>query len=258
VDAESAIHRHKLALRERFERQKAASRFKPQKEAVKAEKTVRATKEPFQMKRSIQEAAKSPEAASRAAEDVMEEAARQNPKQAESIGKQKEAFKETAQETQKKAKKDAESLAETIKKAKSPKDAQEAVKSVQSKWEKWWGGRKEALPKLAMSFLYGAAVDTVKNTLQETTGAKIPVRPIYAALAIGGVSRSGISAGGGYMGAQLSSWLWKEGRISSLKTAILERNRPEIERLKAKYGPKIFKEAKERAESESRSKRSLS
>lgn len=238
IDAENAIHRHKMALRETQQRQVARERLgKFTKQAGQAK-----------VKELAKEALKSPEKAAEATEVAFEEAmANAKTKgERELLAKEKDVVKARLEQEAVKMKEgtglgksieEASTGATTAKEAaaKSSRftiDLKEVMESLKS------GGKNFFQTRIGKDLLWGVGSEIVT---QVSKGEDLPITP-STLTAIAGGRRGGVYR---YAFAQMTRWIWKKGQKSEYKKALKEGDDEKLIQLRSKMSPKLRKEATE-------------
>lgn len=237
ADAEKTIQNRRFGLREVSERHKAQQRFKELKPAH-GEPKVSVTAQEKMWKERIQEI-KTPEGRSKIAEDIVEEAAKKNPKIADQIRKEKSGLEEALDKVAKKKKEIEESLSTGIKdpsKAKSfgNKIANDFKELIDSFAKGDFSFMKTTLGKDVTIGIFTAIFDDIlKQNGIPLTGSSI-IGAVH-----GGFRRGSYRT----IANQATKWALKEFHLHNASQAY---KRHDERRLK-EFSPSVRKEAKRRA-----------
>jgi len=239
TEAERTIHRHKLGLRETAERHKAQERFKELEPKEGKPKVGKVAQE--KMWRQRIEEIKSPQGRAKVSEDLIEEAAQANPKQAEKIRSEKRGLNEALDDLAKKQEQIKEKVSST---PKSSKEAKEVATETIENWHKSFQDLLRKVPVLgktqlgrdAMIGIISGLVDEVKKEydIPFTTSSMI-------AATLGRATGAPIRI----MANQLTKWRLKKYHVEKAAEAYRQHNEKKFK----SYSPSIRKEAKEQASS---------
>lgn len=243
VDAENAIHRHKLALRQIHERKLAQERlgnFRP----IEGKPKVGETAKP-QIKEvgRIAESMKTSEGRAKLADDLTDKISKQakDPKISEKIQSEKGKLKETLEEISRKTEeisnkssKTASSTKESVKIGKSiAKDIQDLAEALPKGISAIWSTR------LGRDLIIGTAVPVIQEIFKEWD---IPISSSSILSASIGNPR-----GAGYraLATSIIKFSIKKYKKETLKSAIRKEDDQKVVNLQKKYGNKLTKEAKQ-------------
>lgn len=165
AEAENAIHRHKIGLREIANRHRAQERFARLRKAEGGEKTAQVAREKM-WKERIQEA-KSPEERAKVFEEATEQAAHENPKAEEQIRKEGAGLHEAFEKVEEEAAK------AKAGKAKNAKSAEEAASETKKFFDRFLNSVKDLKTnfpfiwrtKVGRDLLKGAATAVFDETM---------------------------------------------------------------------------------------------
>lgn len=241
AEAENAIHRHKISLREISNRHKAQERFARLRKAEGGEKTAQVAREKM-WKERIQEA-KGPEERAKVFEEATEQAAHENPKAEEKIRKEgaglHEAFEKVKEES-------AKSGAGKVKDAPNAKEAGNQGKRIFGRFVKDIKELKDNFPYLwrtraGIEMIKGASI-AIADELLDTMGIDLPFGTSTFASAIFGHYRGGISR---IVGNTIPKLIIRQWKIHNAAKAYEGMSASDEEKFSS-YTPSIRKAAQKR------------
>jgi len=244
AEAENAIHRHKIGLREISNRHRAQERFGRLRKAEGGEKTAQVAREKM-WKDQIQEAT-SPQERARVFEEGIEQAAAENPKHAEQIKKEGSGLHEAFE----KVKAETENL--NASKVKEAPNAQEAAKRAKNGFNRFVNNFKDLKSNFpyiwrtqaGRDFITGITIALVDEGL-DLIGIELPIGTSTLASIILGRS-GGARAGFRVAGNSIAKAAVREWKIHNAKK-YYEGNSMEDEEKFSSYSPSIRKQAAQRA-----------
>ena len=241
VDAENAIHRHKLALRQVHERKLAQERlgnFKPIEGKPKVSQTA---KPQIKEMGRIAESMKTSEGRAKLADDFVENVS--SKKGSENLSKDKKSVKEALEEVNKYSQ-EAKDGFKSIPGAKNEKEAVRKSINIVHRIREQMDKLLSKVPILGSSsagrdFMVGVISSLLSEFIKENN---IPIGVSTTASVFLG-KRGG--AGTRVIGNTLGKWAIKAWKIENAKSAYRKEDDDLIVKYKKKYGNKILKEARE-------------
>lgn len=249
VDAENAIHRHKLALREMHQRKVAQDRFGKLTKAEGKPKVAEAAKPAIEKRAQIAERLKTSEGRAQIADDAIEEVAAKakTPKEAEQVRAQKETLKDAIEKVHAKGEKIKEKVASGADTKTLPQKRKSILNDLSDFIDSFKKGPTAFYQtRLGKDLLLGTAVPVISEILKEN-GIDIPANPLISAVLGGGGLR-----GSGYRAlfSVITKKLIETYKKSVYREARKTHDRTKVASLKKKYPRKLTKAVEEESYSQ--------
>lgn len=245
VDAENAIHRHKLALREIQQRKVASDRLGKLQPSEGKPEVAEAARPAIESRAQMAERMKTAEGRAQVADEAVENAAAKakTPQEAQEIRSQKSSVKEALEEINKKSEKLKEKVTSPIKTKEDIArkrrsiigDVQDLLSSLPKGPKAIWNTR------LGRDILIGTTVPLVTEILKEADIGLSGSAVVSAVLGGGGARGSAYRA----LVTAITKKLMQEFKKNRVKEAIKSGNDKRYAELSKKYGKALTKKAQE-------------
>jgi hypothetical protein len=243
VDAENAIHRHKLALRQTHERKLAQERLGKLRPTEGKPKVAEAASPQIKEMGRISESMKTSEGRNKIANDFVEKMASKNKKIGENLQKEKSSVSEALNDVKKYSEEAKEAL-KTAPQARTETEAVQKSKAIVHRIRNQMDKLLSKVPLLGKTaegrdFLVGIIASMFGEFAKEND---LPMGSSTIASALLG-KRGG--AGTRIIGNAFGKWAIKKWKIMNAKSAYKKENDELVDKYRKRYGSKIMKEARE-------------
>lgn len=243
VDAENAIHRHKLSLRQSHERKLAQERLGKLKLTEGKPKVSEAAKPQIKEMGRIAESMKTSEGRTKLADDFVEKVSAKHKNLGENLQKEKSSVRDALDEVNKYSKEAKDGL-KSIPSAKTERSAVEKSKAIIHRMREQMDRLLSKVPILGKT---AAGRDFMVGVLSSAFGefAKENDLPMGSSTVASALLGKRGGAGTRIIGNAFGKWAIKKWKVENAKSAYRKENDQLISKYQKKYGNKILKEARQ-------------